>query len=102
MSTLTAHKRVVTYKDLDVFQATYQAAISVMTEIVPKLPGRERYDLADQCSRACKAIPRLIAEGYAKRHQRYGFQKYLDDAMGETNELVVSLQQCRDMYPSYM
>jgi hypothetical protein len=26
---------------------------------------------------------RLIAEGYAKRHQKAGFQKYLDDALAE-------------------
>lgn len=95
-------KRIVSFKDLDVYQTTYKAAITIMTQIVPKLPGRERYDLADQLSRACKAIPRLIAEGYAKRHQRYGFQKYLDDAMAEANELVVSLSQCRDLYASYL
>lgn len=33
-----------------------------------------------------------------KRHQRLGFQKYLDDAMGECNETIVSLEQCRDIY----
>ncbi|OGD84439.1 hypothetical protein A2696_01635 [Candidatus Curtissbacteria bacterium RIFCSPHIGHO2_01_FULL_41_13] len=45
-----------------------------------------------------KAIPRLLAEGYGKRHQKAGFQKYLDDAMGKCNETVVSLEQCRDIY----
>ena len=70
----------------------------VMKEIVPKLPNSEKYDLKDQLSRSCKAIPRLIAEGYAKKHQKSGFQKYLDDAMGECNETIVSLEQCRDLY----
>lgn len=69
-----------------------------MREVVPKLPESEKYDLKDQLSRSCKAIPRLIAEGYGKRHQRAGFQKYLDDAMGECNETIVSLEQCRDIY----
>ncbi len=46
----------------------------------------------------CKAIPRLIAEGYGKRHQRSGFQKYLDDAISECNETVVSLEECKDIY----
>ena len=27
-----------------------------------------------------------------------GFQKYIDDAMAECNEMVVSLEQCRDIY----
>ena len=74
----------------------------VMKEIILKLPISEKYDLKDQLSRACKSIPRLIAEGYAKRHQKAGFQKYIDDAMGECNEMVVSLSQCRDIYPTYI
>jgi four helix bundle protein len=70
----------------------------VMNEIILKLPENEKYDLKDQLSRACKSIPRLIAEGYAKRHQKAGFQKYLDDAMAECNEMIVSLEQAKDLY----
>ena len=40
----------------------------------------------------------MIAEGFAKRHQHAGFQKYIDDAMGECNETVVSLEQVKDIY----
>lgn len=70
----------------------------VFKEILPKLPGSEKFDLKDQLSRSTKAIPRLVAEGYGKRHQKAGFQKYLDDAMGECNETIVGLEQCRDLY----
>jgi len=70
----------------------------VMTRIVPTIPDIERNDLKSQLRRSVKAIPRLIAEGYAKRHQKHGFQKYLDDAMGECNETIVGLEQCRDLY----
>ncbi len=76
--------------------------LDVMKKIVPKLPEREKYDLVDQLSRACKVISRLIAEGYAKKHQKAGFQKYIDDAMGESNEMVVSLSQAGDIYPTYV
>ena len=93
-------KKIVTYKDLDVYQRTYKAAITVMTKVITTLPDSERYDLKDQLSRSSKALPRLIAEGYAKRHQVRGFQKYLDDAMAESNECVVSLCQCVDIYPT--
>ena len=62
------------------------------------LAAIDQYDLTDQISRSCKAIPRLIAEGYAKRHQKMGFQKYIDDAMAECNETIVSLEQCKDIY----
>ena len=95
-------RRITSFRDLEVYQNSYNAMLIVMKEIVPKLPEREKYDLVDQSSRACKAIPRLIAEGYAKRHQRAGFQKYLDDAMGESNEMVVSLSQARDLYATYV
>ncbi len=91
-------KPITSFRDLEVYQNTYKAMLIVMKEIISKLPDSEKYDLKDQLSRSCKAIPRLIAEGYAKRHQRAGFQKYLDDAMGECNETIVSLEQCRDIY----
>lgn len=72
--------------------------LEVAEKILPELPQAEKYDLKDQLSRSSKAIPRLIAEGYGKRHQKAGFQKYLDDALGECNETIVSLEQCRDLY----
>jgi four helix bundle protein len=92
------NKSITSFRDLEVYQNTYNACIKVMTEILPKIPDSEKYDLKDQISRSVKAIPRLIAEGYAKRHQKLGFQKYLDDAMAECNETIVSLEMCRDIY----
>ena len=91
-------KPITSFRDLEVYQNSYKAMLLVMTEIVSNLPDSEKYDLKDQLSRSCKAIPRLIAEGYAKRHQKAGFQKYLDDAMGECNETIVSLEQVKDIY----
>ena len=90
------------FRDLEVYQNTYEASILVMTKIVPKLPDSEKYDLKDQLSRSCKAPHRLIAEGYAKKHQKAGFQKYIDDAMAEANETSVSLCQCRDIYGKFI
>lgn len=91
-------KPIKSFRDLEVYQNTYRAAVLVMTRIVPKLPDSEKYDLKDQLSRSCKAPPRLIAEGYAKKHQRAGFQKYIDDAMAECNETIVGLEQVKDIY----
>lgn len=90
--------RVASFRDLIVYKKSYQLSITVMTEIIPNLPNSEKYDLKDQLSRSCKAIPRLIAEGYSKKHQKSGFQKYLDDAMGEANETIVSLSHVNDIY----
>lgn len=92
------NKPIKSFRDLEVYQNSYQGCIVVAKEILPKLPDSEKFDLRDQLSRSTKAIPRLIAEGYAKRHQNLGFQKYLDDAMAEANETVVGLAQSRDIY----
>ena len=98
----TQKKKIASFTDLVVYQNSYDASIIVMTKVIPHLPESEKYDLRDQVSRSCKAIPRLIAEGYAKKHQKLGFQKYLDDAMGECNEMIVSLCHCRDIYGQYL
>ncbi len=88
------------FTDLEVYQNTYSASIEVISKIVPNLPRTEQNDLADQLRRSAKAIPRLISEGYSKKHQKKGFQKYLDDAdaMAESNEMIVSLSHARDLY----
>lgn len=91
-------KPIKSFRDLHVYQNTYASMLVIMRDVIPNLPKSEKFDLADQLSRSCKAIPRLIAEGYAKRHQKMGFQKYIDDAMAESNETIVSLEQCRDIY----
>ena len=98
MEEVKKHKRIVSFRDLEVYQNTYLTSLRIFNELLPKLPRSEDYDLKSQISRSCKAIPRLIAEGYAKKHQFKGFQKYLDDAMAECNELVVSLSQCKDIF----
>ena len=91
-------KRIISFRDLEVYQGTYKGCIEVITRIIPIIPDFEKNDLKSQLRRSVKAIPRLIAEGYAKRHQKRGFQKYLDDAMGECNETIVGLEQCKDLY----
>jgi four helix bundle protein len=95
-------KSITSFKDLEVYQKSYKACISVMTQIIPNLPESEKFDLKHQLSESVKAIPRLIAEGYAKRHQRRGFQKYLDDAMAECNETIVGIEMCRDIFGEYV
>lgn len=91
-------KRIASCRDLEIYQKSYKAAIVVVKQIIPKLPREEKFDSADQLRRSVKSIPRLIAEGYSKKHQPRGFQKYLDDALGESNETIVPLSQARDIY----
>jgi len=89
---------IKSYKDLHIYTSAYSAMLSIFKNILPYLPEFEKFDLKSQLSRSSKAIPRLIAEGYGKRYQRLGFQRYLDDSLGECNETMVSLEQCKDIY----
>jgi hypothetical protein len=57
---MVARAPIRSFKDLEVYQNTYSASIEVISKIVPKLPGVEQDDLADQLRRSAKAIPRLI------------------------------------------
>jgi len=62
----------------------------------------EKYDLAGQMRRACKAPPALIAEGFAKRYQKRNWQKYIEDTVGECNEMINHLSVCIDVYSNYV
>ncbi|MDD3607264.1 MAG: four helix bundle protein [Candidatus Moranbacteria bacterium] len=93
--------KIKSYTDLDVYRRSYELSIIVCTKIIIKLPLEEKFDLADQLRRSSKAIPRLIAEGFGKKHQKKGYQKYLDDAIAENNETIVSLCHVRDLYYEY-
>lgn len=95
-------KPIRSFYDLEVYQIAYQAMLDIFKYVLPNLPQEEKYDLCDQLRRSTKAVPRLIAEGHSKRHQKKGFQKYLDDAMTESNETIVSLIQAKDLYPSFI
>ena len=94
-------KMVRSFLDLVVYQNIYKAMMAVLTKVVPKLPKEEKFDLGGQMRRACKAPPALIAEGYAQKHHRKAWQKYLNDAIGECNEMIVHLSCTRDVYFEY-
>lgn len=95
-------KPIRSFRDLDVYQRLFNAAIVTLKEITPKLPADERYDLIDQIRRACKSAVALIAEGYAKRHQVKNWHKYIDDAIGECNEMIVHLSFALEIYPKHI
>lgn len=80
--------RINSFTDLDVYKRSFNAATKAQF-LVTFLRQNKEFGLADQLSRSTKAVPALIAEGYAKRYQRKHLQKYLDDAIGEANESIV-------------
>jgi len=49
-------------------------------------------------NRASKGAPALIAEGFAKRYQVKQWRKYINDTIGECNEMIHHLSVCIDVY----
>lgn len=79
------------FEDLEVYQEGMNLASEVEME-ARKYPAFEKYQLTDQSRRASRAIPALIAEGWPKRKFLRSFQKYLSDAIGESNEMMAHLE----------
>lgn len=98
----TRNQTIKTFQDLHIYQNLYKAMIIVIKDIIPSLPKEERFDLVDQMRRACKAGPALIAEGFAKRYQKKNWEKYINDTIGECNEMIHHLSICIDVYPQYV
>ena len=95
-------KQIKSFQDLIIYQNLYRAMKIVLTEILPHLPKEEKYDLVDQMRRSCKAAPALLAEGFAKRYQKVNWLRYLNDTIGESNEMIHHLSVCIDVYSQYV
>lgn len=75
------------FLDLEVYQESLQLSIEVES-IIKTFPQFEQYLLCYQSRRASRAVPALIAEGYAKRETIAVFRKFTRDAIGESNEMI--------------
>ena len=78
---------IKSFLDLDVYKESFQLALEI-EQIIKAFPKSEQFLLSDQMKRASRAIPALIAEGYAKRETPAVFKKFLIDAVGEANEMI--------------
>lgn len=95
-------RSIKSFRDLIVYQNLYKVMILVITKILPSLPRDEKFDLVDQMRRACKAAPALLAEGFAKRYQKRQWSKYLNDTIGECNEMIHHISVCMDVYKKFI
>ena len=93
--------KVRSFQDLDVYKRLCDALKIVSEEIIPKLPSHEKFDLADQIRRASKAPIAILAEGYAKRSYNREWLKYINDCIGECNEMMAHLGICKSIYIKY-
>ena len=88
-------KIVKTYKDLNVYQQSYQLAIQIF-EITKSFPKEEMYSLTDQIRRSSRSIPVNIVEGWAKRKYENVFLRHLNDSNGSCEETKIWLDLSKD------
>ena len=83
------------YKDLGVYQKSYEAAKEVY-RISEGFPKREEHGLTSQIRRAATSIPLNIAEGHGKREGTKELLRYVRMARGSSAEVAVLLDFARD------
>jgi four helix bundle protein len=84
--------------ELDVYKRLFSLSIVVITKVIPKLPNEEKYDLCDQMKRSSKAATAILSEGFPKRFQKYNWEKYITDTLGECEEMITHLLYVRELY----
>jgi len=80
-----------TYKDLEVFQEAYGAALEI-SKFAKSFPSFEQFELARQLRRAARSVPANIVEGWAKRNSAPEFKRYLQVAIGSCDEVKLWLE----------
>ncbi len=87
---------VKSFKDLIVWQKAFELAHLVYL-LSKKLPGAEKFSLANQLQRSAISIPSNIAEGY-ERNSRKEYIQFLGVARGSSAELEAQLLLTQKIY----
>ena len=85
-----------TFEDLEVFQRAYKVSLKIH-QVSLQLPKNEQYGLADQVRRASKSIAVNLAEGYGKRKSKAEFRRYIQIAIGSSDEMRVWVRYLYDL-----
>ncbi len=80
-----------TYKDLDVYNRSFKAAIAVY-KLTSSLPQYLQYDIADDIRRAARSVPSNIAEGYARGKSNKDIINFLRTSHGSCDEVLFNLE----------
>ena len=85
------------YKDLKVYQKSYELMLAMYQEVSEKMPLEERYGLTSQIKRAATSIPLNIAEGYGKQAGAREVARFIQMARGSCCEVSVLLDMLKDL-----
>jgi len=84
-------ERIRSHHDLDVYRATFEAAMTVF-EASKRFPKGETYSLTDQIRRSSRSVCANLAEAWRKRRYEAAFVAKLSDAEAEAAETQVWLE----------
>jgi four helix bundle protein len=92
-----AGSKAASFEDLEVFKRAYRLSLEVHRASL-RFPSLEQRALADQVRRASKSICANLAEGFAKQRQSSAeFKRFLQMALGSSDEMRVWLRYCFDL-----
>ena len=83
------------YRDLKVYQMSYQLAVDIH-ELTKTFPKEEKYSLTDQIRRSSRSVPANLSEAWKKRIYKKAFISKLIDCAGEAGETEVWLDFSKD------
>ena len=86
----TAMTRVLSYRDLDAWNAAMDLAIATY-ELCKRFPVDEKYELARQMRRAATSVPSNVAEGHA-HGPGLRYRNHVRIALGSLAELATQLE----------
>src|SRR5688572_22789064 len=92
----TWYKSSKDFTTLEAWKKARLMRLFVYNDIIPRLPGEEKYNLGIQMRRASVSATANISEGYGRFHYIEGIQFYRI-ALGSLCELKDHLICCRDI-----
>jgi four helix bundle protein len=88
---------VRSYKDLEIYQLSYDLAIKVH-KFTLTLPQYEQYEESRQVRKSSKGITSCIVEGYGRRKYKADYIKFLTYSHASCDETIVHLTFLRDTH----
>ena len=85
-------KRVVNYKDFEIYKLGKELAIKVHRITLNALPKFEMYEEGSQIRRSSKSIVSNLIEGFGRRRYKNEFIKFLTYAIASCDETKVHLE----------
>lgn len=88
--------KIRTFRDLEVYQKALESAVLTTKNILPELKEKD-YILQNDMITCSLDIPNNIAKAHSYRFSKKGLD-LLDKAMSQSNQMVVYLEEIRDIY----